>query len=223
MRRKLCVPEQADDEVEAEFTALRATVDARYPEFCELFASALIGQIGQGRLEALLPGLSSAPAQRYLEAAGRITRELERSLPRLMEKLMAAAQAALSSSSSPALGTGHLRALSLAQCTGAHDALNTLAGAVTQKVLFSRCHAATGSLLLASPDAQRVQGVLLGMLVGFYARLFIKHVGEQHAAAVVAELEREPMRSYLRARNAMKPALDRGLKELAVCLAREVF
>jgi hypothetical protein len=71
----------------------------------------------------MVPGLSSASAQRYLEAAGRITRELERSLPRLIEKLMAAAQAALSSSSSPARGSAHPRALSLAQCTGVLDAI----------------------------------------------------------------------------------------------------
>jgi len=224
IRRRMFVPEHADDDVEAEFAALRTTVDSHYPEFCELFASALIGQLGQERLEGMLPGLGAASAQRYLEAAGQISLELEQNLSRLTEKLVATAQAALASpAGSPAPRSGHPRALTLAQSTGVHDGLNSLARAVTQQVLIRGGKDAADPMLMASSEAQRAQGVVLGSLVGFYARLFIKHVGEPHAAAVVEELEREPLRSYLRARTAMKPVLDRGLNELAVRLARKVL
>ncbi|HVZ31780.1 MAG TPA: hypothetical protein VG963_05100 [Polyangiaceae bacterium] len=52
------------------------------------------------------------------------------------------------------------------------------------------------------------------MLAAFPARLFIRHVDEPHAAAVFAELERQPLRDYLSARIPTRPAFDRALVNL---------
>jgi len=82
---------------------------------------------------------------------------------------------------------------------------------------------ANDPLLLSSPESQRVREAALGLLLAFYARGFILHVGEPHAAAVFEELERDPLRSYLRARAAMKPALDRALLEMVTRMMGEVF
>jgi len=111
----------------------------------------------------------------------------------------------------------------LAQSTGAHEVLHSLAQAVTREVLLQRGADAADPLLLSNSEAQRVREALLSLLVAFYARLFIQQVGEPHAAMVFEELEREPLRSYLRARSAMKPALDRGLMELVGRIMREVL
>jgi len=225
LRRRMYVPDHADDEVEAEFAAFRTHLDRHhYPEFCELFAGALSEQLGRERLEEMLPDLSREAAQRYLEAAPQIQQELERSLPSLTQKLRAAAQAVLSSSAgSGAKSSGASRAMMLAQSTGAHEVLHSLAQAVTREVLLQRGADAADPLLLSNSEAQRVREALLSLLVAFYARLFIQQVGEPHAAMVFEELEREPLRSYLRARSAMKPALDRGLMELVGRIMREVL
>lgn len=225
LRRRMFVPERADDEVEAEFTAFRAQLSTRYyPEFCERFAGALGDQLGRDQLEEVLPGLSLEAAQRYLASASRIQQELERSLPALTQKLRAAAQLALSGGdvASSKSGSGS-NALRLAQSTGVHELLGSVAQAVTQAVSRECGADASGALLQRSPEAQRMQEVLVAELVAFHARLFVRHVGKQHAAAVVAELEREALRSYVRARNAMKPALDRGLLEMVERMTREVF
>jgi hypothetical protein len=109
--------------------------------------------------------------------------------------------------------------LSLARAAGVGDALHELAQAVTRQVLLEHGGNASDPQLLTSPEAQRIQGILLGMLAGFHARLFIRHVGEPQAAAVMAELERKPLRDYLSARSATRPAFDRAL----VSLMREVL
>jgi hypothetical protein len=206
LRRRMFVPDHADDEVEAEFTAFRSHLETRYyPEFCERFAGALSEQLGRGQLEELLPKLSLEAAQRYLEAASPIQQELEQSLPALTQKLTATAQQAVSGSAAVSTGSAPgAKALRLAQSTGVHQLLSSVAQAV-------------------SPEARIMREALLAQLVAFYARLFIRHVGEQHAAAVVTELEAGALPSYLRARNAMKPALDRGLLEMVGSMTREVF
>jgi hypothetical protein len=220
VRRKLCVPDHADDDVEAEFAALRQRIDTYYPEFCVIFASALLDQLGPERLQEMLSGLNGEAAQRYLEVAGRIRLELEQSLPAVTQKLAAAAQAALANSAlSPALSSGQPSASSLARAAGFGDAFYGLAQAVTRQVLLEHGGNAADPQLLASPEAQRIQGILRGMLAGFHARLFIRHVGEPHAAAVLAELEREPLRDFVSARSATRPAFDRAL----VSLTREVL
>jgi hypothetical protein len=224
VRRKLCVPDQADADVEAEFVALRQRIDGYYPEFCAILASALLDQLGSERLQEMLRGLNTEAAQRYLEVAGRIRLELEQSVPALTQKLAAAAQAALASfAPSPALSSGQRSALSLARAAGVGGALNGLAQTMTRQVLLEHGGNAADPQLLTSPEAQRIQEILVGMLAGFYARLFIRHVGEPHAAAVVAELERKPLRDYVGARSAMKPAFDRALNGLIVRMTREVL
>jgi hypothetical protein len=224
VRRQLCVPEHADDDVEAEFAALRQRIDVYYPEFCAIFASALLDQLGPERLQEMLSGLNTEAAQRYLEAAGRILLDLEHSIPALTQRLTAAAQAALANSAlSPALSSGQPGALSLARAAGFEGTLYGLARAVTRQVSLEHGGNAADPQLLTSPEAQRIQGMLLGMLAGFHARLFIRHVGEPHAAAVVAELERKPLRDYVSARSATKPACDRALNELILRMSREVL
>jgi hypothetical protein len=220
VRRKLCVPDRADDDVEAEFVALRQRIDAQYPEFCALFASALLDQLGPERLREMLDGLSTEPAQRYLEVAGRVLAELKQSAPALTQKLTAAAHSAVASAAlSPAFGNGQQSALDLARSAGIEGALQGLAQAVTRQVLLEHGRDAADPQLLASPEAHRIEAILLGMLAGFHARLFLRHVGEAQAAAVVAELERKPLRDYVSARSALKGAFDRAL----VRLTREVL
>jgi hypothetical protein len=220
VRRKLCVPDRADDDVEAEFAALRQRVDASYPEFCANFAAALVDQLGPERLQEMLAGLSTEPAQRYLEVAGRILLEFKQSAPALTQKLTAAAQSAFANSAlTPALSSGQQSALNLARAAGIEGALHALAQAVTRQVLLEHGGDAANPQLLAAPEAQRIQAIVLGMLAGFHARLFLRHVGEAHAVAVMAELERNPLRDYVFARSAMKAAFDRAL----VRLTREIL
>jgi hypothetical protein len=220
VRRKLCVPDHADDDVEAEFAALRQRIDAHYPEFCAIFASALLDQLGPERLQEMLSGLNGEAAQRYLEVAGRIRLELEQSIPAVTQKLTAAAQAALASAGlGSALSSGPPSALSLARAAGFEAVFSGLAQAVTRQVLLEHGGNAADPQLLTSPETQRIQGILLGMLAGFHARLFIRHVGEPLAAAVVAELERQPLRDYVSARSATRPAFERAL----VHMTREVL
>lgn len=224
IRRKLRVPEHADDDVEAEFVALRQRVDAYYPEFCAILASALLEQLGPERLQEMLDGLNTEAAQRYLEAAGRIQQELQQSAPALTQKLTASAQSALASSAlSPALSRGQQSALSLARAAGVEGTLRGLAQAVTRQALLEHGGNAAEPQLLASPEGQRIQGILLGMLAGFHARLFIRHVGEPHAAAVVAELERKPLRDYLSARSATNSGVERAVAEMLLRMTREVL
>jgi hypothetical protein len=99
--------------------------------------------------------------------------------------------------------------------------LTSLAQAVTRQVLLGRGNAAAEPT--DGPEVERVQGALLGKLLGFYARSFIRHVGPQHAAAVIDELQRESLRSYVHARSAMKPVLDRELQALAGRILKEAF
>jgi hypothetical protein len=224
IRRKLCVPEHADDDVEAEFVALRQRVDGFYPEFCAISGSALLGQLGPQRLEEALAGLNTEAAQRYLEAASRTQLEFEQSIPALRQKLAAAARGALASPAlSPALSSSQQSALGLARDTGIERALSALAQAVTRQVLLEHGASAAQAQLLASPAAQRVQRSLLATLAVFHARLFIRHVGEPHVAAVVAELKRKPLRDYVFARCATELAVDRQVNQLFVRIAGEVL
>lgn len=223
VRRKLCVPEQADDDVEAEFVALRQRINGYHSEYCAIFAAALLDQLGPEGLQETLDGLNTEAAQRYLEVAWRIQLELEQSIPALTQKLTAAAQSALANSAlGPAFGIAQQSASRLARAAGVESILAELARAVTRQVLVEHEGNATDPHM-TSPEAQRIQGVLLGMLAGFHARVFLRHVGEQQVAAVVAELEQKPLRDYVSARSATKPAVDRTLSELIGRIAREVL
>ena len=59
------------------------------------------------------------------------------------------------------------------------------------------------SLMSRYPEFQRL-----------YSATFVKHVGSQHAAAVLAELASEPLQRYVRARAAMAPEFVAGLRQL---------
>jgi hypothetical protein len=220
IRRNLCVPEHADDDVEAEFVALRQRVDAHYPEFCALFAAALLDQLGPERLQQMLDGLNTEAAQRYLEVAVHVQLELKQSVPTLTQNLTAAARSALASfAPAPAVSSAQRGALRLARAAGVEGVLCGLAQAVTRQVLLEHGGNAADPQLSTSPEAQRLQELLVGMLAAFHARLFIRHVGEPHAAAVLAELERQPLRDYASTRSATRPAFDRAL----VSLTREIL
>ncbi len=224
VRRNLCVPDHAEDDVEAEFVALRQRLDAYYPEFCALVSSALLDQLGPERLQEMLCGLSTPAAQRYLEAAEPIQRELAQSVPALTQKLTAAAQSALASSTScAALKNAQQSALSLARAAGVERTLLGMAQAVARRVLRAEGEGAGGAQPPAGSEAERIEQLLLGMLATFYARLFIRHVGEPHVAAVVAELGRKPLQDYVFARSATQAAIDRGLCELIVRVLPEVM
>lgn len=218
MRLKMHVPEHAEADVETEFTELRASLDTHYDEFCELFAAALDCQLGPHELESMLSALSAESAQRYLAASMNIERELEQSLPRLTRELEATAQALLSRPE--AVKPTSQKALSLARLAGVYEHLNGLARAVTSQVLAAQGQVATG----ATPaEVAAIHSALLEKLVTFHARSFVRHVGQAHAAAVLGELQREPLASYVRARRALKPALDRGLQLMLLRIMKEVL
>jgi hypothetical protein len=222
VREKMLVPDQTDDDVEAEFRALRDSFEEYFPEFCEIFASTLLRHVDEQQREGMLSALSSAPVQRYLEAATPIERELRQMLPRMTRELTEMAQAALAGAPGSVAKSASAGATKLAQLTGMLGILNGLAQGVTRNVLIER-GAAADPQLLASSEARRIQSALLVTLVGFYARLFIRHVGEQHAAATVQELDQEPLRSYLRTRRAMKPELQSRMAELSARIFKKVF
>lgn len=224
IRRNLCVPDHADDDVEAEFVALRQRIDAYHPEFCAIIAAALLDQLGPERLQEMLGGLNTEAAQRYLEVAEHIQLELQQSAPALTQKLKVAAQSALASSAlSPEVGSAQQSALSLARAAGVDGALHALAQAVTRQVMLEHGGNVADPQFATSAEAQRIQETLLCMLAGFHARLFIQYVGKPHAAAVVAELERKPLRDYISARSATKSAVDCALNELIVRMLPEVM
>jgi hypothetical protein len=221
LRKKMHVPEHADADVEHEIAVFRTSLDAHYPEFCELFASTLGSQLPPHELEGMLGGLSAGVAPRYLEASVHIERELVQSLPRLTHELAAAALALLARPD--VRPPEHSKALSLARRTGVYEALQGLARAVTTQVLAPEGQALAGAAARESDDVERIQAALLEKLVTFHARCFVRHVGQNHAAAVLDELQHEPLASYVRARRAMNPALDRGLQQLLLRIVREVL
>ena len=95
VRAAMAVPAQADAEIEQEFAALRAKLDAFFPEFRELFGSLLVRHVGQEHLPAVLAGLSTEPAQHYLRAASKIDEEMQAQMAQLSQSMLAAVQAAL--------------------------------------------------------------------------------------------------------------------------------
>lgn len=79
VRLNLGVPDRADDDVEAEFVASRQRLDAYYSEFRAIWSSELFDRLCPERLQAMLGGLSSRAAQRYLEATQPTQRNLTES------------------------------------------------------------------------------------------------------------------------------------------------
>ena len=95
VRRAMNVPEQADADVEEEFSSLRAEFDTFLPEFQALFADLLIKHIGQAQLGEVLATLGTEVGQRYLQAAQRIEGELEQFLVPLSQKMCIVARRTL--------------------------------------------------------------------------------------------------------------------------------
>lgn len=96
VRRAMGVPDRAEPEVEQEFAALRASLDAFYPEFTQLFAALLSHYLGS-TAPVVIASLESQPVQAYLEVADAIDADLRASLRsfvvRLEEALRSAPQA----------------------------------------------------------------------------------------------------------------------------------
>jgi hypothetical protein len=92
VRGAMAVPEQADADIEQEFTALRAKLDAFFPEFRELFAGLLVRHVGEEELPLVLSGLSSEVAQRYFRATGKIEADMQLQLVELSQRMGVALQ-----------------------------------------------------------------------------------------------------------------------------------
>jgi hypothetical protein len=90
LRRAMGVPDQAEPEVEAEFAALRATLDEQFrPEFDKMYAGLLAQHLGKAST-VVLNALESAPVQAYLEAAGRIQLDVQAALREYAPKMASA-------------------------------------------------------------------------------------------------------------------------------------
>jgi hypothetical protein len=95
VRQAMGVPATADPEIEQEFAFLRGALDEFFPEFRQLFGGLVIKHVGEQHVPALIEGLGSELAQRYLQAAPRIEAELQQHLGRLSQRMLLAAQASL--------------------------------------------------------------------------------------------------------------------------------
>ena len=246
-RTAMCVPDTADADVEAEFCALRADFETFRSEFDELFARLLLQQLGAAQLPELLVKLGGEAVQRFLRVAGSIDAEFARFLQSLSLRLTTVAQQALADRQ---LAThpdrtpvnrcnGDLRApeareatrkedpvsLTLTRLTGAESAFSGTVELVIRHVLEGLGQSPEDPAAMSTPPALVLRAKLNKLYPTFaalYTRLFVKHVGEEHLPAVLAALQGEPLRHYLRARSAMKPALAAGLRELTGRMAQLV-
>jgi hypothetical protein len=104
-----------------------------------------------------------------------------------------------------------------AEVTGADAVYIGVVEQIVRRFISSRGGDPLNIEILNSADVQRVKAGLFSVYPAFqrlYSDLFIKHVGEEHAPAVLAELRREPLQRYLYARSAMNGELNRGLADL---------
>jgi hypothetical protein len=97
VRHAMGVPPSADEEVEAEFAFLRASLDGFFPEFQQLYGGLLVKHLGWDHVPDVLDALESELAQHYLCAVQGIEAELQQHLGRLSQEMLLAAQASLAS------------------------------------------------------------------------------------------------------------------------------
>ncbi|MEO8185114.1 MAG: hypothetical protein ABI895_40425, partial [Deltaproteobacteria bacterium] len=225
VRKAMNVPDQADADVEAEFRALRADFEPLRPEFDELFARLLRQQIGAARLSQLLAQLGGEVEQRFLRAVGSIDAEFEQLLESLSQKLTIVAQQALAARRLDVRAPGPREtttkedpaALTLARWTGADSAFGRIVELVIRRIVADLGQNPEEPAASKTPEALFVRVTLsrrYPAFAAFYTRRFVKRLGEEHVSAVLEALRSEPLRRYLRARGAMKPALAAGLQEL---------
>jgi hypothetical protein len=105
-------------------------------------------------------------------------------------------------------------AVNPAQVTGADAVYFSVVQTIVRRFIASRGEDPADPEVQNSPDVQRVKAGLFSVYPDFqrlYTDLFIKHVGAEHAPAVLEELKREPLQRYLHARSAMNAELHRAL------------
>jgi hypothetical protein len=91
LRKVMGVPEQADEDVEQEFAALRCELDQHFPEFCKLFAGLLTRYIRREHQPQVFAALRREPVQRYLRAETEIEAGLRQLVLRLGAEMHALA------------------------------------------------------------------------------------------------------------------------------------
>lgn len=104
-----------------------------------------------------------------------------------------------------------------AEVTGADAMYIGVVETIVRRFITSRGGDPLNPATLNGPDVERVKAGLFSLYPDFqrlYAELFVKHVGAEHAPAVLAELQREPLQRYLAARSAMTAELKQGLAAL---------
>jgi hypothetical protein len=103
------------------------------------------------------------------------------------------------------------------QVTGADAVYFNVVQTIVRRFIASRGGDPSSPEAQSSPEVQRVKAGLFSVYPDFqrlYAELFIKHVGAEHAPAVLQELRRKPLQRYLYARSVMTGELNKGLAEL---------
>jgi hypothetical protein len=246
-RTAMCVPDAADADVEAEFCALRADFETFRSEFDDLFARLLLRQLGAAQLPQLLLTLGGEAEQRFLRVAGNIDVEFARFLQLLSQRLTFVAQRALAArqlaphpdpipvnacggtprapEAAKATVEDDLVSLTLTRLTGADRAFGNTVELVIRHVLGGLGRSPDDPAVMRTPRALVLRASLNRLYPAFaalYTSLFAKHVGEEHLPAVLAALQGDPLRQYLHARTAMKPALAAGLREITGRMAQLV-
>ncbi|HTV24199.1 MAG TPA: hypothetical protein VMG12_36150 [Polyangiaceae bacterium] len=89
LRGAMGVPAVAEPEVEAEFAALRQSLDSFYPEFTQAYAGLLSRYLGEAA-PVVVAALDEAPVQAYLRAADPIEAEMMAALRALSGRVAAA-------------------------------------------------------------------------------------------------------------------------------------
>ena len=89
IRSAIGVPQRAEDDVEQEFAALRATFDEFFPEFAKIFGGTLDAFLG-GALPLIVPALEDESVQAYIRVANAIDAETVTMLQAMSKPLKAA-------------------------------------------------------------------------------------------------------------------------------------
>jgi len=76
VRKAMSVPDQADEETEASFRALRERLDAHFPEFRDIYGNLLVERLGAAHADGVLAHLETPPLQAYFRASAAIESEL---------------------------------------------------------------------------------------------------------------------------------------------------
>ena len=87
VRQAMGVPEVADEATEAQLRALRAKLDAFFPEFREMYGALLGESLGDRHVDAVLAGLEAPALQAFFRASVQIDAELRTASNDLMREM----------------------------------------------------------------------------------------------------------------------------------------